>query len=292
MKFILAILSGSTLVLWLTFSSYASGPGTTVANFLKIGIGARATAMGEAFTALVDDGTSIYWNPAGLVQVKKRELLVMYNIYFEGINQGYLSLASPLARGTVGLGINYVHIGDIEGTDEYGNFTGDFSASDFQASLAYSRFISPRLTFGISVGILQDAIKEDKKTAFFGNVGLLLKTARLLSLGLVFQNIGSKLGEDPLPLTFRGGVAVTLEPVNVEVDVVKPSDNDVCYCAGIEWQIKDVLALRLGYKVVQDTGAGMSIGIGLSIKEIQFNYAYISSGDLGHLQKISSAIRF
>jgi len=292
MRAILAILLASVLVSGLTLSSYASGPGTTAANFLKIGIGARATAMGEAFTALADDGTSIYWNPAGLVQVKKRELLAMYNIYFEEIKQGYLSLASPLLQGTIGLGFNYLHMGDIEGTDAQGNLTGYFSASDFQASLAYARSLSPHLSFGISAGILQDAIKEDKKTAFLANVGLLLKTSRLFSFGLVFQNIGSKLGEGPLPFTFRGGVAVMLEPLNVEVDIVKPSDNETHYCVGVEWQIKEVLALRSGYKARQDIGPGMSIGIGLSIKQIQFNYAYVSRGDLGHLQKVSSAIRF
>jgi len=47
------------LILTPSLISYANGPGTTAANFLKIGIGARATAMGEAFTALSNDGTSL-----------------------------------------------------------------------------------------------------------------------------------------------------------------------------------------------------------------------------------------
>ena len=292
MKVKFSILLVYVLVVGLSFSSYASGPGTTGANFLKIGVGARASAMGEAFTALADDGTSIYWNPAGLTKLVNRELLVMYNISYQDIDQGYLSLASPLARGTIGVGINYVHIGGIEGTDEQGNFTGDFSASDFQASLAYARCISPRLRFGASAGILQDAINEDKKTAYFSNVGLLLKTGRLFSIGIAFQNIGSKLEEDPLPFIYRAGVAIELENFNISVDAVKPMDDDFYYCSGIEWKLKELLDLRFGYKAKQDLGSGMSFGIGLNIKKICFNYAYVSYGDLGHLQKVSSIIKF
>jgi long-subunit fatty acid transport protein len=287
-----AILLVNVLAVGLTSSSYASGPGTTGANFLKIGVGARASAMGEAFTALIDDGTSIYWNPAGLTKLVNRELLVMYNISYQDINQGYLSLASPLARGTIGVGINYVQIGGIEGTDEQGNFTGDFSASDFQASLAYARCISPRLRFGLSAGILQDAIKEDKTTTFISNIGFLLKTGRFFSFGIAVQNIGSKLDYDPLPVIYRTGAAIELENFNITVDAVKPMDDDFYYCSGIEWKLKELLDLRFGYKAKQDLGSGMTFGIGLNIKKIGFDYAYVSYGDLGYMQRVSSSFRF
>src|SRR5262245_6154523 len=54
--------SGSSLL--------ASGKaGTSGAAFLKIGTGARATALGEAVTAVVDDVNAVSWNPAGLAGV-------------------------------------------------------------------------------------------------------------------------------------------------------------------------------------------------------------------------------
>ena len=43
--------------------------GTTVAQFLKIGAGARPIALGGAYTALADDINSIYWNPAGIARI-------------------------------------------------------------------------------------------------------------------------------------------------------------------------------------------------------------------------------
>src|SRR5690625_7956062 len=47
--------------------------GTSTANFLKIGVGARASSMGNAFGAMADDATSLYWNPAGIGLVEGPE---------------------------------------------------------------------------------------------------------------------------------------------------------------------------------------------------------------------------
>ncbi|TET12747.1 hypothetical protein E3J84_01080 [Candidatus Aerophobetes bacterium] len=43
---------------------YADSAGTTAASFLKIGVGTRAAAMGDAFTTLADDPTALYWKLA------------------------------------------------------------------------------------------------------------------------------------------------------------------------------------------------------------------------------------
>ena len=99
-KILPRVVIGSILVLMLSYSCYASGPGTTAANYLKIGVGARATAMGGAFTAIADDATALYWNPAGLSQIKGKQLSASYNSWFAGINQGYLSLVFPDSTGT------------------------------------------------------------------------------------------------------------------------------------------------------------------------------------------------
>ena len=39
----------------------------------QYGFGAKSIAMGSAFTAVSDDYSAIYWNPAGLAQIKKME---------------------------------------------------------------------------------------------------------------------------------------------------------------------------------------------------------------------------
>jgi len=66
-KILINVIIGSVLVLVLSFNCYTVEPGTTAASFLKIGVGARAAAMSDAFTTLADDPTSLYWKLANLL---------------------------------------------------------------------------------------------------------------------------------------------------------------------------------------------------------------------------------
>ena len=161
------------LILTPDFICYANGPGTTAASFLKIGVGARAAAMGEAFTALASDGTSLYWNPAGLAQLKTKEISATYNSWFEEIRQGYLSLIFPSLRGTMGLGTNYVDMGKLGGRDLEGNPTGDFTASDTHIFIGYAKKLK-KSSWGLTLGWLQDVIKDDKKSPFWQTLGFFI----------------------------------------------------------------------------------------------------------------------
>jgi len=287
--------AGGIVILSLILSSaaYAGGPGTTAANFLKIGVGARATAMGDAFCALADDGTSLYWNPAGLARIKKNEFLAMYNRWFQDINQGYLSVAYPSKLGVLGLAINYVDMGKMEGRDIYGQPTGEFGASDSQAMIGYAGKVSPNLMLGISGGMVSEKIEEDTKYAYLANLGLLLDLTKSYSLGLSVQNIGSKLGEDPLPLIMKAGLAANLGGVNLAIDVHKPQDSSLYYFMGMEWWIANALALRLGFKTGQDIpSSSITGGLGFKSRGIQVDYTYVSYGDLGGTHRIAMGMGF
>src|SRR4030095_6365999 len=78
------------LTLLITFISLTSYPQFRKYSneFLNIGAGARGLAMGGAQVASVQDGTSGYWNPAGLVGIKNNpELNLMHAEYFAGIGK-------------------------------------------------------------------------------------------------------------------------------------------------------------------------------------------------------------
>jgi len=281
----------TALALVFSTSCYANGPGTTTASFLKIGVGARAAAMGEAFTAVASDGTSLYWNPAGLAQLKRKEISATYNSWFEEITQGYLSLTFPTSRGTMGFGANYVDMGKLEGRDVEGNPTGDFTASDTYIFIGYARKLK-KSSWGLTLGWLQDIIKDDKKDTFLANIGLLYPATDRFTLGVVVQNIGTKLGNDPLPSTFKVGAASKLKTLTLAVDVAKPQDNEIYYCLGAEWWLRNALALRIGYKTNQDIGEGVTAGIGLKMGKTSIDYAYVPYADLGNTHRISLEIKF
>src|SRR5476651_1167998 len=109
------------LYVWLLLSpgfSIASDPGTTSADFIKLGIGPRAAAMGEAQVGLADDVYSTYWNPAGLAQLRSQELGLVYTQYIENINQQYLAYAYPRENvGTFAINVNYLSVGTFQGYD-------------------------------------------------------------------------------------------------------------------------------------------------------------------------------
>ena len=89
-------------------------------EFLNIGAGARGLAMGGAQIASIQDGTSGYWNPAGLTKIKDAPVLnIMHADYFAGIGKyDFASLAIPLTdkKRTIALSVLRFAVDDIPNT--------------------------------------------------------------------------------------------------------------------------------------------------------------------------------
>src|SRR3989338_7819277 len=84
------------------FGTAAQAAGTSAAQFLKMGAGARAAAMGGAFSAVADDVTAGYLNPAGFSQLSAPEISVMHNEGLVNTNYQYLAAAMPYNNSTFG----------------------------------------------------------------------------------------------------------------------------------------------------------------------------------------------
>ena len=113
--------------------------GTSAANFLKIGVGGRASAMAGAITGQVDDPTSLFWNPAGIANAQGIEVSVNQTDWIFNFKHSYLAAIMPAGRfGHFGLSINYLDMGEMESTTEF-QPEGDgttFSASDIEIGIA------------------------------------------------------------------------------------------------------------------------------------------------------------
>src|SRR5258705_452634 len=72
--------------------------GTSSATFLRIGIGARAVGMGEAFVAVANDPSAIYWNPAGLASLQRRELSISHVQWPADVTYEHVTLILPSRR--------------------------------------------------------------------------------------------------------------------------------------------------------------------------------------------------
>ncbi|MFQ5585057.1 MAG: hypothetical protein ACE5GL_11530, partial [Calditrichia bacterium] len=112
MKIIPGILFVSILFLFLntTLISASENEGKTGLAFLKVGIGARAAGMGEAFSAVVDDALGTYWNPAALASARGSNASLVYNSWLLDIRSefGALQIGKHFA-----FHVYSFHLGDI-----------------------------------------------------------------------------------------------------------------------------------------------------------------------------------
>jgi len=293
------------------FSSFgfASDPGTTGANFLKIGVGPRAVAMGEAQVAICNDVTSVFWNPAGLVRVDSQEASFIYNLWLESIRSQYFGYTYPhSAIGTFAGSINYLSMDKIQGYDAGGSPSGKVPAYDLLGVLSYARELPYEIYGGINLKIIQQKLEKESSSAFgvdigiIGGLGKWLEVEELeeLTIGLNLQNLGSKVKfqkeEGSLPLNLKFGVGLIKEvlgdPLTIAIDGNLPNDNDFYVSLGIEYWVRDLIVLRVGYKSGQDLGNGLSFGGGIKVNIFQLDYALVHFGELGYTHRIGIVTRF
>lgn len=149
-------------------------------EFLKIGVGARAMGMANAFVANANDVTSGYWNPAGLSRMSSDfQFSFMHSEYFAGIAAyDYGAFATKIDDKSA-LGFSFIRFGvdDIPNTtqliDQNGNIDFNrvttFSAADYAGLITYSRISEIEgLTYGGNVKIIHRNVGDFADAWGFG----------------------------------------------------------------------------------------------------------------------------
>ncbi|MEO0070371.1 MAG: PorV/PorQ family protein [candidate division WOR-3 bacterium] len=261
---------------------------TTGASFLKISVG-RASGMGDAFTALADDASAGYFNPAGLAYITRQAQFEHAN-WFADVNHDFLTVVLPVTNfGTIAFSATAVTMGEIEQTtvddpatpareDEGTGLL--IGANDLAVGISYSRIITDKLSFGLTVKGVQENIWDLSAQAMGVDLGLFYNTGfKSLRLGTAVTNFGTQLAFSgphldftfswpdsgpsqlqgsykttpaPLPTTFRFGVAMDLikdenNRLTAAIDLVHPSDINETVNIGLEYCLADMLSLRGGY---------------------------------------------
>lgn len=284
--------------------------GTTGFPFLKLGVGARAVAMGGAFTAMADDPTTIYYNPAGTMNLEVRQFLAGYHNYILDIQSGFVAVTIPFTEGkSVGFFIDYLNFGDFTETNEHGEPTGEFSGGDFLLGANFSTRLYQELIAGINVKFMSETAAGYSAEALAADFGLYYKFRdTLTTVGFTVSNLGFVLSgfssgsagehKDDLPFSIRAGVAHSLRelPVVAALDAVLPNDNDPYLNIGMEMYELEPLYLRLGYSTFGEnykTGSndsalgGFSFGFGLDHKNYHIAYGFTPYLDLGTSHRVT-----
>ncbi len=298
-KFLCLVLSVFTM-----YIPAFAGAGSTGFAFLKTGAGARASALGSAYSAVSDDVTGIYWNPAGTASVNTRQVHLSHHKWIEGVNSQVAAFILPTSKGSIGLGLMLNNVNGFERrTIASTKPLGEFSAHDFVFLVSYARNMSERFSVGMNIKYLHEKIYVETASGLVVDIGtkfLLLKSG--LYLSAVIQNLGStsELYNEKieLPKTIRVGSCYDL-PFDFlngtwlfTADYVQYLKDTGYYHFGGEYATYNFLALRLGYQAGYDV-KGATFGFGLFLKNFNLDYAYVPfDDDLGNSQRFSLTANF
>lgn len=290
--------------------------GTTGAQFLELGVSARAMAMGEAFTAVVDDISAVYYNPAALTTLYGREATFTYISMPADVGYGFGAIGFPLESigGVIGIGAYGLTSGDIvETTYEQGVIsptiagTGrTFAWNNLALSLSYGRYLTDRFSIGLSVKYVGEFAHDYSSNGWAADVGTIYDTGfRGFKIGMAITNFGPDMRfinvNYPLPINFKFGASINvLEQVDHYVTLSAegwhPSDNLEKYNVGMEYVFKDRFALRGGGRFNYDVD-GFTAGGGVRLpfneeQEIRVDYAFQDFGILTQVHRFSLSFAF
>jgi len=218
--------------------------GTTAAPFLKIGVGARAVALGDNFAALANDASALYWNPAGITGLERISVSASHTSWFAGITHDVVLLAIPVTQSiAIGFDLTYLSSGDIEQTtlDEQEGNGIFYDATDFALGLTYAQKLTDRFSVAVKGKYINQKIFNENASTFAVDFGTTYRTDfKGLRIGMNMANFGGSMqmtGDDlievkedpysgnlsetmrnteswPLPIIFRVGLAIDIMGYN------------------------------------------------------------------------------
>ena len=151
--------------------------GISTAQFLKIGVGGRATAMGDAFVAIANDVSALYWNPAGLAQFSENQVMFSHNQWVVDINHDFVGAVYHLDdENTFGVALTSLSMDEMKVTTEYAPFgTGEyFGFSDLAIAISYSKKMTDQFSFGGTVRYIEETLDKLKMRGIMIDLGYLL----------------------------------------------------------------------------------------------------------------------
>ena len=286
------------ILIWITVA-LAGGNGGHAGSFLRIGLGARGMAMGNAQVASPINGFGFYYNPAGLPWLKDKSANFSYNFLSLDRQFNFIGFSTPLKpHAGFSLGWIYSGVDKIMGYDSGGHETGEINHGLHAFYFSFGIMIIPnRLSAGINAKFLLENISNQEESykykgkGFGGDFGVMLRVNSWLSFGYQLKDINASLKsntddifdrgmtrENKFPLSNRVGLYLItpLKWARVAYDFEWSDVGEEKNHLGIELVVPDA-ALRLGYDNDHFTfGGGLQFTTAFGIRA-NLNYAFVSS---------------
>jgi uncharacterized protein UPF0164 len=284
--------------------------GTFDGQFLKIGVGARAEAMGGAFVGVADDASALFWNAAGIARIDpdKSEFSFNHAVWpadLQFTQAGYVFHVKRFP-GAFGLSVRSLYMDPmIETTAYQPNGTGNtFDAGMMAAGFSYARSFTDKFSAGGTIHFIHEGLAEFSQQTYAVDVGTLYDVGAMgMRIGMAISNIGSQITfiqrNGRIPGIFRVGTSMNLlqtgdQKLLGSFEFSHPPDNAERLNVGAEYSFQKFVFLRGGYNLNYDA-EGMAGGAGFHIPvsvagQADVDYAYTDMKDLGGAHRFS--IRF
>ncbi|MDD4858391.1 MAG: PorV/PorQ family protein [Candidatus Krumholzibacteria bacterium] len=279
--------------------------GTYAAQFLKIAPTARAVGMGSAFTAVANDASALYWNPAGMVEQTRTQVTVNtvvwpadLSIYFAGA-----IFSTPYLPGTFGITARALTMDPQEertiympdGTDRY------FDAGDMSFGLSYATYFTDRFSAGITSNFIHMGLADKSVETIAFDFGLIYRIGiRGMRLGMMVQSLGGEVDFDDrsskLPTLFKVGLSIDAYRSGANAllatgEFSHPADNKERMNVGMEYSFNQFFMLRGGYNIGYDSQK-LAWGVGFNLdtsqtSDIGLDYSWEDLGYLGTSHRFS-----
>ena len=307
------------LIIGIGFSQYRDIPdvvtkvATTAGNWLKLETGARGVGMAGAMAAAGTGVSAITYNPASIGFIKGSELYYSKTNYLAGISHSSMAYGTQLTpTDFIAFHLFSFNSGKMDVTNAFfPDGTGEeFDVTGLSVRGTYSKILTDRLKFGVSIKYIRETIYTTAMQAFAVDLGSNFDTGIYgIVLGMSVSNFGpdvqfsgeglekqvadtlsvdgtlSKLTDEfPIPMSFRLGIKKdvfnnSIHKLTVAMDGVNPVDYVVTGNVGLEYSWLETAYARLGTHLNHDT-ASFTIGAGIKIGNIFVDYAYANYGVL------------
>lgn len=279
--------------------------GQTGLAFLKIGVGARAAGMGNSATAIVDDASAIFWNPARINVVKGFDVTFIHTAWFQDVSHNFIGVTATSGANAFGIGFVIMSVDGIE------RRTGiptqqplaTFNAYDIALSGSYARRLNDSFSTGITFKALSEKILLDSASGIALDLGVAYQPPESrYMLGGTIRNIGPKMSfireKFDLPREIRLGagynppIDLFSDSVLLAVDMSKYKSEPVRLNLGGEYTYQQRFSLMAGYQARQDQ-TGITAGFRAQFDKYRIDYAFVPfSAQLGNSHRFAIGLRW
>ncbi|MBW6514750.1 MAG: hypothetical protein K0B87_08345 [Candidatus Syntrophosphaera sp.] len=235
---------------------------------------ARARGLGGAYTSVADDVNALYFNPAGLINVKYEAQVGFSNLYnqpFSQVKTAAVGVQLPKKLGTLAFGARMF---DVDFADESLLSEQIWSAGhafDLQSD------IHSQISFGYALNYYRLQMADEETDQALGiDLGATAFLHGRTKLGFSVSNLNQTTMGDtnqhPLPSKLALGISyIPYERVVTSIEVKKDFAKETEFMGGVEYHIFEPLSLRFG---VHSNPATWNAGIGLNVQGIVVDLAY------------------